>query len=84
MLDILAYTMLRVGDASRFGPPHLKKIIKEMAFQIVTEKSQGRTTVTVPIPIPNWLRACGPRGRQGSLGKKFSSASGPATAPYCQ
>jgi integrase len=49
MLDILAYTMLRVGDASRFGPPHLKKIIKEMAFQIVTEKSQGRTTVTVPI-----------------------------------
>jgi len=40
---------VNVGDASRLGPPHLKKIIKEMAFQIATEKSQGRTTVTVPI-----------------------------------
>jgi integrase len=49
MLDILAFTMLRVSDASRFGPPHLKKMVKQMAFQIATEKSQGRTTVTVPI-----------------------------------
>jgi hypothetical protein len=49
MLDILAYTMLRLGDASRFGPPHLRKMIKQMAFQIATEKGRGRTIVTVPI-----------------------------------
>ncbi len=49
MFDILAFTMLRVGDASRFGPPHLMKMVKAMAFQIATEKSQGRTMVKVPI-----------------------------------
>jgi integrase len=75
MLDILAFTMLRVGDASRFGPPHLKKIIKEMAFQIATEKSQGRTTVTVPIhpELAESLRAAraaGIIGEQVFVGKR--------------
>ncbi|CCE09687.1 hypothetical protein BRAS3843_330055 [Bradyrhizobium sp. STM 3843] len=49
MIDILAHTMLRVGGASRFGPPHLMKIIKQMAFQIAAEKRQGRTVASVPI-----------------------------------
>ncbi|MGJ4942556.1 hypothetical protein ACQR1W_18425 [Bradyrhizobium sp. HKCCYLS1011] len=48
-LDILTHAMLRVGGASQFGPSHLMKIIKQMAFQIATEKSQGRTVVSVPI-----------------------------------
>lgn len=43
MLAILTYAMLRVGNASRFERPHLKKMIEQMAFQIATEKSQDRT-----------------------------------------
>jgi len=49
MFDILHFTFLRLGDAARFGPEHLKRIIKRMAVQIATEKSQGRTIVTVPV-----------------------------------
>jgi hypothetical protein len=49
MFDILHYTFLRVGDAHRFGPPHLRKIVRKMAVQIATEKSRGNTTVTVPV-----------------------------------
>jgi integrase len=81
MLDILAYTMLRIGDASRFGPPHLKKIIKEMAFQIATEKSQGRTTVTVPIhpELAESLRAARAAGNIGEevfVGKWVGGSDG--------
>ncbi|HVQ65946.1 MAG TPA: tyrosine-type recombinase/integrase [Bradyrhizobium sp.] len=49
MFDILHYTFLRLGDAHRFGPPHLRQIVRKMAVQIATEKSQGNTTVTVPM-----------------------------------
>lgn len=49
MFDILHYTFLRLGDAHRFGPPHLREIVRKMAVQIATEKSQGNTTVTVPV-----------------------------------
>ena len=49
MLDILAYTFLRLGDAHRFGPQHLRPVVRKMAVQIATEKSQGNTTVTVPL-----------------------------------
>jgi integrase len=49
MFDILHYTFLRLGDAHRFGPPHLRQIVRKMAVQIATEKSQGNTTVTVPV-----------------------------------
>jgi integrase len=49
MFDILHYTFLRLGDAHRFGPPHLRKIVRKMAVQIATEKSRGNTTVTVPV-----------------------------------
>lgn len=49
MLDILAFTFLRLGDAHRFGPPHLRQVVRKMAVQIATEKSQGNTTVTVPM-----------------------------------
>ncbi|WP_315719743.1 MULTISPECIES: tyrosine-type recombinase/integrase [unclassified Bradyrhizobium] len=49
MFDILHYTFLRLGDAYRFGPPHLRQIVRKMAVQIATEKSKGNTTVTVPV-----------------------------------
>ena len=49
MFDILHYTFLRLGDAHRFGPPHLRQIVRKMAVQIATEKSRGNTTVTVPL-----------------------------------
>jgi integrase len=49
MFDILHYTFLRLGDAHRFGPPHLRQIVHKMAVQIATEKSRGNTTVTVPV-----------------------------------
>jgi integrase len=49
MFDILHYTFLRLGDAHRFGPPHLRQIVRRMAVQIATEKSRGNTTVTVPM-----------------------------------
>jgi integrase len=49
MFDILHYTFLRLGDAHRFGPPHLRQIVRKMAVQITTEKSRGNTTVTVPV-----------------------------------
>lgn len=49
MFDILHYTFLRLGDAYRFGPPHLRQIVRKMAVQIATEKSHGNTTVTVPV-----------------------------------
>ncbi|MGO4511190.1 tyrosine-type recombinase/integrase [Bradyrhizobium sp. 2TAF36] len=49
MFDILHYTFLRLGDAHRFGPPHLRQIVRKMAVQIATDKSRGNTTVTVPV-----------------------------------
>ncbi len=49
MFDILHYTFLRLGDAHRFGPPHLRQIVRKMAVQITTEKSRGNTMVTVPV-----------------------------------
>ncbi|WP_315762360.1 hypothetical protein [Bradyrhizobium sp. SZCCHNS2005] len=82
MLDILTYTMLRVGDASRFGPPHLKKMIEQMAFQIATEKSQGRTIVSVPIH-PEFAaslraaRAAGVIGEEVFVGKRIGGDNGP-------
>ena len=48
MFDILHHTFLRLGDAHRFGPPHMRQIVRKMAVQIATEKSRGNTTVTVP------------------------------------
>jgi hypothetical protein len=49
MFDILNYTFLRLGDAHRFGPSHLRQVVRKMAVQIATEKSRGNTTVTVPV-----------------------------------
>jgi hypothetical protein len=39
MFDILHHTFLRVGDAHRFRPRHLRQIARKMAVQIATEKS---------------------------------------------
>jgi hypothetical protein len=49
MFDILHYTHLRLGDASRFGPEHLQRTLKTMMVKVATEKSKGRTTATVPV-----------------------------------
>jgi plasmid stabilization system protein ParE len=49
MFDILHYTHLRLGDASRFGSAHLQCVLKTMMVKVATEKSKGRTTATVPV-----------------------------------
>jgi integrase len=49
MFDILHYTHLRLGDASRFGAAHLQRTLKTMMVKVATEKSKGRTTATVPV-----------------------------------
>ena len=49
MFDILHYTHLRLGDASRFGPEHLQRTLKIMMVKVATEKSKGHTTATVPV-----------------------------------
>src|SRR6195256_1948421 len=49
MFDILHYTHLRLGDASRFGPEHLHRTLKTMMVKVATEKSKGHTTATVPV-----------------------------------
>ena len=75
MFDILHYTFLRLGDAHRFGPPHLRQIVRKMAVQIATEKSRGNTTVTVPVH-PEFAeslraaRAAGIIGAEVFTGKK--------------
>jgi hypothetical protein len=46
LFDILHYTFLRPGDVCRFGPPHLRQIVRKMAVQIATGKSRGNTAVT--------------------------------------
>jgi integrase len=84
MLDILAFTMLRVGDASRFGPPHLMQMLKQIAFQIATEKSQGRTIVTVPIHADfaeslRAARAAGIIGEEVFVGKRVGGRIEPMT-----
>jgi integrase len=57
MFDILHYTFLRLGDAHRFGPPHLRQIVRKMAVQIATEKSRGNVTVPVHPEFAESLRA---------------------------
>ena len=49
MFDILHYTHLRLGDASRFGPAHLQRTLKTMMVKVATEKSKGHTTATVSV-----------------------------------
>ncbi len=76
MFDILHYTFLRLGDAHRFGPPHLRQIVRKMVVQIATEKSRGNTTVTVPVH-PEFAeslraaRAAGIIGAEVFTGKKL-------------
>jgi integrase len=75
MFDILHYTFLRLGDAHRFGPQHLRLIVRQMAVQISTEKSHGSTTVTVPVH-PEFAeslraaRAAGVAGTEVFTGKR--------------
>jgi hypothetical protein len=71
IFDILHYTFLRLGDAYRFGPPHLRQIVRKMAVQIATEKSRGNTTVTVPMH-PEFADSCGRHERPGSSARTCS------------
>ena len=68
MFDILHYTFLRLGDAHRFGPAHLRQVVRKMAIQIATEKSRGNTTVTVPVhpAFAESLRAARAAGTVGA------------------
>jgi integrase len=65
MFDILHYTFLRLGDAHRFGPPHLRQIVRKMAVQIATEKSR-RNTVPVHPEFAESLRAARAAGIIGA------------------
>lgn len=67
MFDILHYTFLRVGDAYRFGPSHLKRILKQMAIEIETEKSKGSTKVSIPIH-PDFAKSLSAARDAGILG----------------
>jgi integrase len=67
MFDILHYTFLRLGDAHRFGPPHLRQVVRKMAVQIATEKSRGNTTVTVPVH-PGFAESLGAARAAGIIG----------------
>jgi integrase len=67
MFDILHYTFLRLGDAHRFGPPHLRQIVRKMAVQIATEKSRGNITVTVPVH-PNFAESLRAARMAGIIG----------------
>jgi integrase len=69
MFDILHYTFLRLGDAHRFGPPHLRQIVRKMAVQIATEKSRGNTTVTVPVH-PEFAESLRAARASGIIGAK--------------
>ncbi|WGR91727.1 hypothetical protein MTX26_15150 [Bradyrhizobium sp. ISRA443] len=69
MFDILHYTFLRLGDADRFGPSHLKRILKQMAIEIATEKSKGSTKVSIPIH-PDFAKSLAAARDAGILGTR--------------
>ena len=82
MFDILHYTFLRLGDAHRFGPPHLRQIVRKMVVQIATEKSKGHTTVTVPVhpEFADSLRAARAAGIIGARSLHRQDGEGPRAA----
>jgi hypothetical protein len=82
LFDILHYTFLRLGDTHRFGPPHLRQIVRKMAVQIATEKSRGNTTVTVPVH-PNLRKVCGRLAPRVLSAPKYSPAKRCAAA-WCR
>ena len=46
MFDILHYTFLRLGDAHRFGPPHLRQIVRSWLASLICD----------PVSLlPRWL-----------------------------
>jgi hypothetical protein len=42
MFDILHYTFLRLGDAHRFGPPHLRQIVRKMPAHYIAEAKREK------------------------------------------
>jgi hypothetical protein len=73
MFDILHYTFLRLGDAHRFGPAHLRQVVRKMAVQIATEKSRGNPPSRFPC-IQRSRRACERHAQWGSSATTYSSA----------
>lgn len=81
MFDILHYTFLRLGNAHRFGPPHLRQMVRKMAVRIATEKAAA--TPLSPCPCtPSLRKACGRLEPQGSSGLKYSPAKLCAVGSY--
>jgi hypothetical protein len=88
MFDIPHYTFLRLGDAFRFGPLHLRQIVREMAVQIATEKSRGNSTVTVTVhpefaDSPRAARAAGIVGAEVFTGKMVKDRVLPMKKKAC-
>jgi hypothetical protein len=49
MFDILRYILLRLGDASRFGPVHPQRTLKIMMVKVAPEQGKVRTPAAVPV-----------------------------------
>jgi integrase len=79
MFDIRHYTFLRLGDAHRFGPPHLHQIVRKMAMQIATEKSRGNTTITVPVH-PEFAESLRAARAAGIIGAEVLNGARPSPA----
>jgi integrase len=60
IFDIYLYTGLRRGDCARLGKQHIKKGI----IHLMTEKSQGRMPVYIPVhpALAASINACPPKG----------------------
>jgi len=52
MFDILHYTHLRLGDASRFGAAHLQRTLKTMMVKVAGVEISG----FFPGILPAWCR----------------------------
>jgi integrase len=75
-LDVLLYSGLRRGDAVELGPQH----VRDGVATLRTEKSQGETTVTIPIlPVLAATLEAGPCGSEtficGARGGRLTKES---------
>ena len=77
MFDILHYSFLRLGDAHRFGPPHLRQIVRQMA-----PRKAGATPPSLCLCIRNSRKACGQRAPRASSGPRCSAGRCSAVVFY--
>jgi hypothetical protein len=67
MFDVLHYTLLRLGDACRFAPPHLRQSCERWRCR----SRPRRAAATLPSRcryIRSMRKACGRRARRGIIG----------------